>query len=69
MQLLDAGCKIITETRALWQDGELTIRERAATPTNDLKDFIARFDKALAMNAKHQGLSDEDRGLRALCVK
>jgi hypothetical protein len=69
VQFLDVGCKIVAETKNLYQDGESTIRKRAAQATNDPKDFTARFDEALCADDKDRGLTDEEQDLRTLCVK
>jgi hypothetical protein len=69
VQFLEVGCKIVAETKNLYEDGESTIRKQAAAATNDLKDFTTRFDEALTADGKDRGLTDEEQDLRALCVK
>ena len=69
VQFLDVGCKILDETRNLYENGESTIRKRATAATNDLKDFTARFEDALTADAKERALTDEERDLRTLCTK
>ena len=69
VQFLDFGCKILEETRTLYEDGESSIRKRAAAATNDLMDFTARFNETLATDAKDRAITEEERELRSLCIK
>lgn len=69
VQFLDFGTKLTKEAYALYNDGESVIRQKAAMQTNDLQDFIAKFDQTLQKEAQEKKLSEDEEALYSLCLE
>lgn len=67
VQFVDFGAKLVKEASALYEDGESSIRKKAAANTGDLQDFIARFDDSLNEEAQEKELSEDEKALQTLC--
>lgn len=69
VQFLDFGAKLTKEAYALYEEGESIIRQKAVIQTNDLQDFIAKFNRNLQKEAQDQKLSEDEKALQSLCLE
>lgn len=69
VSFLDFGTKLVKEAHALYEDGESTIRKKAARDTSDLQDFSAKFDQALRSETQHRAMSEDEKALQSLCLE
>lgn len=67
IQFVDFGAKVVSRTRQLYQDGQLSVHKQAKYATEDLLDFSTKLQQSQHPELQAKRMTDDDKALAALC--
>jgi hypothetical protein len=67
VQFIDFGAKVVSQTRQLYENGQLSIHAQAKYATDDLLDFSTKLQQYHHLDLHNARLTEDDKALAALC--
>jgi len=67
VQFVDFGTKVVSQTRQLYKNGQLSVHAQAKSATEDLLDFSAKLQQYHHWDSHDVRPTEDDKALAALC--